>query len=66
LERSFSHVWEKIFRNRTAQQEGGIWKAIGAEGLQGDKEKIDKSFHCGMAEGNKCSVGLYMKQQERS
>lgn len=26
--RSFSHIWEKTFTNLTAQQEGGIWKAI--------------------------------------
>lgn len=65
MKRSFSHIWEKIFRNLITQQEGGIWKAIRPEGLQGDKGKIDMSFHCDMVERNKCSAGLYIKRQTR-
>lgn len=43
-----------------------MWQATRSEGLLGDEDKIDMIFHCDMAEGNKCKVGLYMKRQARA
>lgn len=43
-----------------------MWKETSSEGLLGNEDKTDMIFHCEMAEGNKCKVGLYVKREART